>query len=363
MLSFVEFFEGTHRSKTQAARIIDETFHKLMLASADLDRQMPATSYADSDLLIMRMDKSRPTIASLVAPEAEIPIQRARVQLSSERMGELKVGKQIVWKENDYKMLRKISQSDMPQEVRQAIERNIFQVGADMIPSIYEKATMLAIKIATTGQCIFTDPLTGIRVELSYSDLINAALMLPALTGAARWTQAATANALTDLETHARAFYDLFGYYLPEITMRDRTIQDMKAQTSVRRALLARRGATQIDAGAIADIYLEDMEVVDLIKQRTKCTTVTIVDSMYSEEQADGSVVDKYFLDDNTYYFSEPRFIERAFVPTVEKNFAPGIYTKTREINDAPRIERTVAVGAFVPFASDARKLAARKVA
>lgn len=362
MLSFVEFFEGTHRTKSQAARIIDETFHKLMLGTADLDRQMPATSYADSDLLIMRMDKSKPTIASLVAPEAEIPVQRNRMQLSSERMGELKVGKQIVWKENDYKMLRKLGMSDVSQEVRRAIETTIFQVGADMIPSLYEKATMLAIKIATSGQCVFTDPLTGVEVELSYSDLTDAALMPAALTGNARWNQPATATALTNLETHARAFYDKFGYYLPEITMRDHSLQDMKAQTSVRRALLARRGATQIDTDVINDLYLEDAEVIELIKQRTKATTVTIVDSMYSEEQADGSVVDKYFLDDNTYYFSEPRFIERAFVPTVEKNFAPGIYTRTREINDAPRVERTVAVGAFVPFAADARKLAARKV-
>lgn len=363
MKSFVEFFEGAHSSKVKAARIIDETFHKLMLGTADLDRQMPATSYADSDLLIMRMDKSRPTIASLIAPEAEVPIQRARVQLSSERMGELKVGKQVVWKENDYKMLRKISQTDMPIEVRQAIERQMFQVGADMIPSIYEKATMLTIKIATTGQCVFVDPLTKVRVELSYSALTDPSLMLAPLTGNARWTQPATANGLTDLEGHARAFYDRFGYYLPEITLRDRAIQDLKAQTSVRRALLARRGATQIDAGVIADLYLEDAEVIDLIKQRTKCTAVTIVDSMYSEEQENGSVVDKYFLDDNTYYFSEPRFIERAFVPTVEKNFAPGIYTRTKELNDAPRSERTVAVGSFVPFAADARKLAARKVA
>jgi hypothetical protein len=363
MLSFVEFFEGTHRTKTQAARIIDETFHKLMLSTSDLDRQMPATSYADADLLIMRMNKSKPTIASLIAEEGEIPIQRNRVELSSERLGELKVGKQILWKANDFKMLRKLGMSDVPQQVRQEIERTIFQVGADMVPSLYEKATMLAIKIATTGQCIFTDPLTGIEVELSYSDLTDAALMPAALTGNARWDQPATANALTNLETHARAFYDKFGYYLPEITMRDHSLQDMKAQTSVRRALLARRGATQIDAEVIADLYLEDAEVIDLIKQRTKCTTVTIVDSMYSEEQADGTVVDKYFLDDDTYYFSEPRFIERAFVPTVEKNFAPGIYTRTREINDAPRVERTVAVGAFVPFAADARKLAARKVA
>jgi hypothetical protein len=363
MISFVDFFEGNHANAKKAAKIIDETFYRLKETTSDLDRQMPATSYEDADILIYKMNQGRPTLASVVAAEAEIPIQRSRMELSSERTSELKVGKQIVWKENDYKMLQKLRMlGNQNPAVTKAIEQAFFQTGANLVPSLYEKATMLAMKIAITGACLYTDPLSGLQVELDYSDLTVSSLMPAALTGGARWSQAATANGLRDLEQHARAFFDLYGYYRKELTMREPMLRMLANQVSVKQAYLAKNGASQIDTTATDNLYLEDMAVIDLIKQRAKVDTVTLVDVQYTEELSDGSTRDDYFLPDNYYYFSENGFIERAWVPTVEKNFQPGIYTKTKELNDAPKVERTVAVGAFVPVCFEPRKLAARKV-
>ena len=76
----------------------------------------------------------------------------------------------------------------------------------------------------------------------------------------------------------------------------------------------------------------------------------------------DGTIVDKYYLDDNTYFFTEEGNMERAFTPTVERDFQPGIYVNSKVLNDAPRTERTVAVGNAIPAVFDARKLAARNV-
>lgn len=364
-LSFVEFFEGTHygNNQRQSNVIVDETFFRLMEGTSTIERLIPATSYVNSKILLSRMSYSRPTIASIVAPEQEIPNQSSRMTLDSERIGKLKIAKQRIWKENDYEMLRELDSLPASSEIAMAIKKHFLGTPAELTDSIYEKSIMLAIKIAITGECIFEDPLTGAEVELSYNDRTFADLMPAPLTGTNVWTDTANAQGLVDLELHARAHFDRFGMYASDLTMREPMIRMLKFQDSVKVAALARRGASQRDAEIVESLYLADQEVIDLIKDRTKAQNVETFDAMYSEEQADGAVIDRYYLDDNYYFFSMPGNIERAFIPTVERNFQAGIYTRTKEISDAPKIERTVGVGNCAPFCRDARKLAARRVA
>ena len=362
-LSIVDFFEREDRT---VAKLVDETFWRLMEGSSDIDRQMPAKAYASAKMLLMKMKRGRPTIASIVAPEQEIPTTRMRMDLSEEYINKLKVGKQVVWTENYYELLHdleKYSQQAGNSEIITAIKNNFFMTGVDMIPQLYEKVSVLAMSLITTGACDFTDPLSGFRYTLSYADKIVPALMPAALTTTARWTQPATANGLQNLYDHAKVYYDNFGMWPTEITMRWQTIRDLGNQVSTKQAALSKRGATGVLPADTDALWLEDEEIIALIKTRAKVSTVTIMDSMYSEEQADGSIVDRYFLPDNCYYFSFNGIIERATVPTVEKNFQAGVYVKTKELDDAPKRERTVAVAAFCPFAPDPRKLAARKVA
>lgn len=360
-LSIADFFNRETRSVTQ---LIDETFFRLMEGTSDLDRQMPATSYATTKLLMLRMTASKPTIASIVAPGQEIPIQRQRMTLSEETVGRCKVGKQYVWTETWYDQLRELDlyrQQANNSEIISKIEQAFFNVGVELIPSLFEKITVLAMQVATTGACDFVDPLSKAKFNLSYTD--RTSLILPALTTTARWNQAATANGLRNLYDHAKQYFDQFGQWPTEITMRWQMVRDLGDQTTTKAAALSKRGASGMTAADTDALFLTDEEIIDLIKGRTKCTTVTLVDGQYSEEQEDGTVLDKYYLADNTYYFSTNGFIERANVPTVEKDFQAGAYQKTTLLSDAPKRERTVAVANFVPFCPDPRKLAARKVA
>jgi hypothetical protein len=54
--------------------------------------------------------------------------------------------------------------------------------------------------------------------------------------------------------------------------------------------------------------------------------------------------------------------MERAFVPTVEKDFQPGIFSLTEQKSIIPRREQMAGVANGVPAVFDARKICAQKV-
>jgi len=99
-----------------------------------------------------------------------------------------------------------------------------------------------------------------------------------------------------------------------------------------------------------------------MISARLRGAKVNLFDSAYSEEDALGNVIDKYYLPANTYFFAEPGLVEKAYVPTVEKDFAPGVFTLAEMVSKLPRVERVAAVANVIPFVTDARKLASRQV-
>jgi hypothetical protein len=113
----------------------------------------------------------------------------------------------------------------------------------------------------------------------------------------------------------------------------------------------------------VTGVYLKDEQVIDMIKMRVRCQTVELFDAQYSEEAEDGTVTDKFFLPDNYYLFGRDGYLERALVPTVEKDFQPGVFVHSKVVEESPRQERTVAVANGIPLVVDERYIAARKVA
>jgi hypothetical protein len=220
---------------------------------------------------------------------------------------------------------------------------------------------VLAMQIATTGECVYTDPLTGAEVALEYPGVIPG-LLPAALTGNARWSQPATCTPLANLEAHARVMYDELGRFPIKIVLRWNMIRQIADSEEAKVAVLRKIGADG-PTPQTSGMYLKDQQVIDLIIERTRAQEVITFDAMYSEDDAAGTVTDRYYLPDNTYFFGADGQFERAFVPTVERDFQSGIYFGAEVKNKAPRREEAVALGNGIPFTADPRYIASRRVA
>jgi len=360
MASPVEFFQ---RRKREIDRIVDQTFFRLLEGTDGILRYIPRTNYVNRKLLAARFSGSRPTMASIVAEEQEIPASRPRMQLDEDLMSNCKVGKQIIWKAKDFELMHEMQLllAGGGQAAAAAIEKHYFGTVADLVPACYDKALFLAMKVATTGSCVYTDPLSGARIEYTVPGTISA-LLPAALTTGARWSQPTTCTPLANLEAHARSCYDQFGIFPQAVAMHWDNLRQIADSNEAKIAKLRTAGADSTTPD-VTGMYLEDDEVIAMVRQRTRAQEVFLFDAQYSEELANGTENEDFFLPENYYTFLWQGNLEQAFVPTVERSFQPGIYTNTRQINDAPRVERSVAVANCVIAAWDGRKIAARRVA
>jgi hypothetical protein len=355
-----------NRNTRTIAQIVDQTFKRLLESTTALDSVMPTTNYMDRMLLLIKYKAHRPTIAQVVAEEQEIPPTRPRATLDEQTLGNLKLGKKLVWKARDYELMDRLmnlaaQSGPRGSQMEMEIKRIFFGQIADLVPAITEALTVRAIEIATTGSSIFTDPLTGARVNIAYT--VDPSLVLTAQPAAARrWTTPATCTPLADLESHSLAYYNLLVEWPQKIFLHFNTLRDVANSVEAKTAYLRTMGA---DAAApdTGGVYLKDEQVIDLIKTRCRCQSVELFDAQYSEETEGGDPVDRFFLPENTYFFAKDGYMERAFVPTVEKDFAPGIFQHTKVVEEAPRQERSVAVANCIPFVADERYIAARRVA
>ena len=98
MVSIVNFF--TRETRT-IAKIVDTTFFRLAESTAALDKLIPLKNYADRDLLMLRI-KGKPSAASVIAEDQEVPVTRSRATLSEDILGNLKLGKQYVFTARDF---------------------------------------------------------------------------------------------------------------------------------------------------------------------------------------------------------------------------------------------------------------------
>ncbi|MGL5925546.1 hypothetical protein [Chroococcidiopsis sp.] len=358
------------RNTHKVQKIVDLSFFRLLESDTSVFADLaPIVDYVDVMLLIMKFSKSKPTIASLVSDEQELPTGRARIQISEEALTEARFGKQYVFKNNDFKAFKRLEDAIRRAESAElvdAFEGVFLGLAEDLAPAIVEKMTVLLMDVLTTGSCNFVDPLTGVRFQLAYPDTIatgpNQLLFTDAPVAGTQVNNPA-ANSLAQLDAHAMAYYNNFGVFPSRIYLRWTNIRDIAAQTSTRLALSQRNGYSiaSTDTASLNAVYVEDEQVTDLISQRLRGAEVKLLDAMYSEENEAGVVTDKYFLSDNFYFFGEPGMAERSFVPTPEKMFEKGIYVGAKDIDDAPRIERLAGVGAGIPTVFDSRKLAARR--
>jgi hypothetical protein len=358
--------EFLSRRKREIDEIVNLTFWRLMEGTGAIDSIMPVRDYVNSKILLMQYSHNQPTVASVVAEEQDIPATRPRMALSEQIFSNLKVGKKLIYTARHFELMREMqlqiaAGGSAAAEAQQALEKFFFGEAADLVPSVVQRMTVLTFQVALTGACLYTDPLTGARVELTYPGTLPA-LLPAALTGNARWSQAATCTPLANLETHARAMYDALGRWPQKIILRWNMIRQIADSNEAKIAVLRRSGADSTTPDTTG-MYLEDGQVIDLILQRTRASEIVTFDAMYSEEDAAGAITDRYFLPDNTYLFAMDNQFQRAFVPTVERNYQPGIYFGAKVVEEAPRREQAIALGSGLPFTADPRYIASRRVA
>ena len=369
MASIYEFLER-RENKDVWREQVDQTDWRLLnpVDRSRLDRLIPATSYPSRSILLNRMVTHRPTLATIIAEDAEVPPSRPQMILNEELLGNCKIGKKYAWNERDQKQLLELQQGNLPQATKIAIENYFFGNIAGLVPAIYDKSMVMAMAIALTGSADFTDPISKAKFKISYS--LTSGHVPADLAGAALWSAPTTCTPLTNLSDHAEVVYNTLGKFPDSVMMRRVQLRQVAASNEAKVAWLAKYGGSGSTAQDITGIFLTDKMVMELIGERVNpfgMAEVIINDAKYSEELANGTISDKNFMANgalNGYYtFGWDGYIERGFVPTIENRLAQGIYVVNgQKTDDVPHRYWTTAAANFVPVVRDPRYIASRKV-
>lgn len=367
MPNFLEFF---NRRKREYDELVDKTFFRLLENTSEIDGLIPAVNYADSSILIAEIEAYRPTLANVVAPDQEIPATRQILNISDRELKTYFAGKKIEWNQKDYELLTRMQNAlgaggQANNAVATAIEKHFFKRMVDLVPSVYERSLMFALQIACGQAVSYTDPLSGAKLEISYSGTVSAHLPA-ALTSGNRWSQPTTCTPLTNLQTHAEAVYSNLGVWMDTIVMHWDNLRQVADSTEAKTAVLRKMGADSTTPD-VTGLYITDQQAIDLVKERTRATSVILFDAQYSEENADGTISNSEFLPADYYAFMmrSKQNVKRAFVPVLgpSGSAVSGVARVTKNNGDLPFKEWTTVIGASIPAVSDPRYLAARKVA
>jgi len=357
--------------------LVDQTNYQLQNPPelSDFDRVMPATFYADPLMIIRRFTKHRPTVATLISEDAEVPPSRPQFAMNEETLSRAKIGKKYAWKGADMDLLQKLNNPTTTPALRTLIENEFFGTVAGLVPAIYDKSKLLTVPVALTGSTTFTDPISGVQFALSYADSLVAEHMPVPLTAGARWSIPATCLPLQNLQDHAEALYytssNPLGMYPSYVFMNRVNFIRIRDSNEAKIAYLrelgnSTSGTPDFSGLTIPDAYLEGM-IARRVNPRGTCKVVQL-DAKISEEQTNGTIIDKFLMavDGNTdyYFFGWDGYIERAFTPPVESMGAGGgIYiVNGQKTDDIPHRYWTTAAANFVPIVRDPRMIAARRV-
>lgn len=367
--SIYEFLER-RENKDIWREAVDQTDWRLLnpVDRSRLDRLIPAVSYPSRSILINRMVTHRPTLATIIAEDAEVPPSRPQMILNEELLGNCKIGKKYQWNERDQKQLIELQQGNLSTALKQAIEDYFFGTISDLVPAIYDKSMVLSMSIALTGSCTFTDPISKVKFSISYP--VTSGHIPTALAGGALWSAPTTCTPLADLEAHAETVYNTVGRFPDSISMHRAQLRQVAASSEAKIAYLTRMGGSGTTSQDLTGVFISDRACMELIGERVNPFTgaeVIINDAKYSEEQANATISDKFFLavgaNTGYYQFGWDGYIERGFMPTIENRLASGIYVVNgQKVDDVPHRYWTTAVANFVPVVRDPRYIAARKV-
>lgn len=358
--------------------LVDQTNVLLMDTEAIpvLDRVIAPKFYADTNLLLNRIKTHRPTVGTLVSKDAEIPPSKPRMTLTEDILKDSRIGKKYQYGSETLALIRKLNMMSGNNAVAFAdvVKKHFFGEISGLVPAIQDKARLLSTQIALTGSCNFSDPISKVQFSVSYTTV--ASHMPAALTTTARWNQPTTCVPLTNLKDHAEIVYydpsggnDNLGRFPDYVFMNRLNMRRIADSNEAKIAFLTKNGGSGTTSQDLTGVFVSDEAVKALIGERVNPrnpATVVEIDAMVSEEQANGTVLDKYLMEVNGstdyYFFAWDGYIERAFVPC-EEDGTSGIFIVSGEkTNDIPFKTWTTAVANYMPIVLDPRQICARKV-
>ena len=350
---------------------VNEAFSDSTNRADEIDRWIPFKEYADLELLAVKYE-SFPTIGRLIASDGEVPNERTRTKLKAELLKQCKIGKSELYTSTDFDRIKRMNEmlaaGGASATTAREIRNSFLVRPAGQVPRLFDTARLMQIEIHSTGILQYKDPVTELELQIDFSGDVTTDNFPAALTGAARWNQHATANAVFDLIAHLRAYKSNAARRLPAaIVMRPELLWDVQKQDAVRIAAAALRGL-QVDSSDTAAVAaLPDaskVEIESLIERSLgKRVPIATHDSTYNDVDADGNdLEDQYFLPDDRYFFVTPKNAENALLATAENNYRPGVFTLTEVVDKLPRKERSAAMMGYVPFVRKPRYLGGRTV-
>jgi hypothetical protein len=375
--SIYEYFERRDR-KAEAQKIVNQTQVDLLEETpAGFDAIFKAQFYPDPDMALIKVEGHRPTVATIVSDDAEIPVSRERMTLTEDMIKDMRLVKSYAWTGKELKMFQKMQQSDISAELKLIYEQHFFGTIRSLPVAIQDKSKMLAVPVGLKGALTFSDPISGIPYEIDYTGYTVAEHMPAALAGNARWNQPTTCTPLQNLRDHSDAIFQTSSRPLRKrpkyILMNYAVFLLMRECNEVKLEWLTMKGIGISDTPVLTGVKVPDDDLKAMISKLVNPDTgceVVIMNSEISEEQANRTIVDKpLFQADgstNWYMFGWDGMIERAFFPSTEaflSGSSAGIFILNGQRVDKHPFRYWVEASAnYMPLVPDPRMLAARKV-
>lgn len=375
--SIYEYFERRTR-KAEAQRIVNQTHVNLLEETpTEFDAVFKAQFYPDPDMALIKVEGHRPTVATIVSDDAEVPISRPRMTLTEDMIKDMRLVKSYAWTGKELKMFQKMQASDINAELKASYEEYFFGTIRSLPVAIQDKSKYLAVPVGLKGALTFSDPISGIPYEIDYTGYTVAQHLPSALTGNARWNQPTTCTPLQNLRDHSDAVYQTSDRPLrkrPQYLFMNYTVfLYIRESNEAKLEWLTTKGIGISDVPVLTGVKVPEddlkMMISKLVNPDQGCKVV-IINSEISEEQTDKSIVDKpIFQADgstNWYMFGWDNMIERAFFPSTESFLSgsnAGIFLLNGQRTDRHPFRYWVEASAnYMPLVPDPRMLAARKV-
>jgi hypothetical protein len=360
------------RTSSTGAQIIDGN------PDPALDMFFPIVSYQDSQIALLKFRNYKPTIASVVATDGEIPNDRDRLTITQEMLGNLKLAKGRIFTEEDFDLARRAEMlaNSGQSAAAEAIRDNFLAVPGLLGRSVVNLHTVLSLRVAVAGQCLFTDTTTGIPALLDYTTQIPSGHLADTLTGNNRWSQSATATGVQNIVDHMTAVYASIKRFPPYIVMGLTEAINLRNQAATKEVVARMKGMITelgtVDAAALAAMPAPSLEEIGMaVSNRllgsggTPGTVQIIISDAIYYERGSGvnGTVEKSYIPAGYYFFAWPNYIERALVPSAVNDFAgAGLVTTTDIVSKDPRQEKVAVSARGLPLVPDPRLIAARNV-
>lgn len=387
MATIANWFAESQQQKT-ADWIVEDTYHRILERSDLLNAVMPVRTYDDFDILQYLIEQKR-LLGSVMAFGQEIPL-RNEGRFTKLNAQLFKVGTGRRYDERTQIALRKAAEEAA---LKRITVQNIYQGDAQdpnvvairgtnnslaevlfgsvmsVTMELMDLIRMLSFQALQFGFVNYEDTFTASKLTLDFRDPkadyglggVNAHFP-PSLAGTAQdWANVSTAEGLRIIEEDCEVYLDTNGKMPDYIVMSRKTVRQLLHQDYTRTQYSAIVNAPAgITVSATGQIGFTQLEA--LMQSRDLPKIVTIDDQYTGVDQNGNEIGKRRFVNQGRYFFCENNMGERAIGPTVENDFAPGLFVRVKEQKQDPPVDVILGTASALPLIPNPKKLYAREV-